>query len=507
MVKVRILRSSPSYPGTSWWAHYEVPYFSHMDIIDVLVYIQTNIDDSLAFQYSCKEGKCGLCGIRVNGEPVLACRRIVKPGEELNIEPLRVGPVLQDLLIDWNFIDHYRCAIAQSLESSGRLKTVSSRYDIFLALSQCARCGVCFEVCPLFQSETALGPHAVHEACYSALCDEVCLTQREALFSCFICGACASICPQGVKMPELVIEARALVSQRHLQPVGITQIVKRVKDRGTLFSRPSVQGTAGWLDGAETWIKDRAKVCGTSVGLFIGCQYGLRPYLQQIPQKLCHLLQCAGIDFTFLGTDEICCGHPAYLAGARDVFAWCADKLVNEFAKLKVKTVVTLCPGCYRAWAVEYPKTLPHDFTVLPISAFLLQLYENGRFPPTRYFNSSWVYHDPCELGRLSRFYEEARKLLATFTKTTGAVLERQMDKSLCCGGGGLVPFSLFGLAKRVAGLRLKELIDTTAAVIVTSCPTCKFMLTTAFETNKDVFEEKRVLDLIELIYESVEAS
>lgn len=96
----RVLRYDSDLEEGSWYQTFTVPYFENMDVIDVLRYIQNHLDPSLTFRYSCEEGKCGLCGVLVNGKPALACKYVLATGETITLGPLPGFPVVKDLVID-----------------------------------------------------------------------------------------------------------------------------------------------------------------------------------------------------------------------------------------------------------------------------------------------------------------------------------------------------------------------------------------------------------------------
>jgi succinate dehydrogenase/fumarate reductase iron-sulfur protein len=94
-VRVEILRSDPG-KRTS----FEVERFDPMTVLDVLLAVQRQHDPSLGFRYSCRVGMCNVCGVRVDGEPILACRVPLDAGqEELRIEPMEGMPVARDLVV------------------------------------------------------------------------------------------------------------------------------------------------------------------------------------------------------------------------------------------------------------------------------------------------------------------------------------------------------------------------------------------------------------------------
>jgi succinate dehydrogenase/fumarate reductase iron-sulfur protein len=94
-VRVEISRSDPETKTT-----FEVERFDPMTVLDVLLAVQRQQDPSLGFRYSCRVGMCNVCGVRVDGEPMLACRVPLAAGqEELRIEPMEGMPVARDLVV------------------------------------------------------------------------------------------------------------------------------------------------------------------------------------------------------------------------------------------------------------------------------------------------------------------------------------------------------------------------------------------------------------------------
>ena len=97
---VKVFRYDPNLDKSGCYQAYTVPYFDNMDVIDALRHIQNQLDPSLTFRYSCEEGKCGLCGVLVNGKPALACKHVLAPGGTVTIDPLSNFPVIKDLVVN-----------------------------------------------------------------------------------------------------------------------------------------------------------------------------------------------------------------------------------------------------------------------------------------------------------------------------------------------------------------------------------------------------------------------
>ena len=88
-------------PGAAPWLQtYEVPYQDGMTVLDAIVWIRSNIDQSLAVRYSCiNANACKECVMRIDGKTGYACTTPLRAGEML-IEPLPNKRLIRDLVTD-----------------------------------------------------------------------------------------------------------------------------------------------------------------------------------------------------------------------------------------------------------------------------------------------------------------------------------------------------------------------------------------------------------------------
>ena len=99
-VRISCYRSEgPGEPGR--FQVYEVPVARETSLQDLLVYINENLDPTLAFykHAACRQGLCGECNVRVDGRAVLACTAPVRPeAGAITVEPFKRERVIRDLL-------------------------------------------------------------------------------------------------------------------------------------------------------------------------------------------------------------------------------------------------------------------------------------------------------------------------------------------------------------------------------------------------------------------------
>src|ERR1035441_1908203 len=136
---------------------YQVPSLQNQTILDVVTYIQRNIDPTLSYRFACRVGMCGACAMTVNGVARWTCRTHVAKvakGNAIEIAPLANLPVVKDLVTDMRgFFDKW----AQAL---GRFVPSATRKDAFARVAsdspgrvaanagiECIGCGVCYASC------------------------------------------------------------------------------------------------------------------------------------------------------------------------------------------------------------------------------------------------------------------------------------------------------------------------------------------------------------------------
>src|SRR5207247_10439927 len=82
---------------------YEVPLRENQTVLDVVTFVQRNLDATLSYRFACRVGMCGSCAMTVNGRPRWTCRthvaKVAQRGR-LTIAPLENLPVIKDLTVD-----------------------------------------------------------------------------------------------------------------------------------------------------------------------------------------------------------------------------------------------------------------------------------------------------------------------------------------------------------------------------------------------------------------------
>ena len=200
-------------------------------ILDALIKIKNEIDATLTFRRSCREGICGSCAMNIDGTNTLAC---LKPIDEVagtvKIYPLPSLPVVKDLVCDLtNFYAQY-AAVKPWLESQTppppdreRLQSKDDQEKINTP-SACILCACCSTACPSYwwNSDRFLGPAALLQA-YRWIVDSRDETTGERLdaledafrlYRCHTILNCTQACPKDLNPGRAIAEIKKLIAER-----------------------------------------------------------------------------------------------------------------------------------------------------------------------------------------------------------------------------------------------------------------------------------------------------
>ncbi|KAK6098956.1 succinate dehydrogenase complex, subunit B [Batrachochytrium dendrobatidis] len=188
--------------------------------LDALIKIKNEIDPTLTFRRSCREGICGSCAMNINGGNTLAClSRIERSSKPLKIFPLPHTYVVKDLVPDLtNFYKQYKSIepyLKQKTAPPERenLQTIADRAKLD-GLYECILCACCSTSCPSYwwNSDKYLGPAVLMQA-YRWMIDSrdqygaerrAALQDPFSLYRCHTIMNCARTCPKGLN-PGLAI--------------------------------------------------------------------------------------------------------------------------------------------------------------------------------------------------------------------------------------------------------------------------------------------------------------
>lgn len=319
----------------------------------------------------------------------------------------------------------------------------------------------------------------------------------ERVYGCYGCGMCSQLCWTKDNAMPMVRAFRTEILEAGFMPTDAQAVVRGISDRGhpwrgTKFSR---------IDWArELNVKTLAEDSNVDIVYWVGCTAALEERNIRIAKTVAKLLHSAGINFGILGSEESCCGEPAFWLGEEYLFQSQAEKNIEALRKYKVKRIFTTCPHCFNVLKNEYPK-YGADFEVVHHTQYLAELVRSGKIKVQQAMANKITYHDPCFLGRYNDVYEPPREILGSIPDLNLVEMKQHKKWSFCCGGGG----GHMWLQDRGSGgrpniIRTEQAIETEAEVIATSCPFCLQQFDDAVKT-KGVEESIRVMDIAELLF------
>jgi len=211
-----------------------------------------------------------------------------------------------------------------------------------------------------------------------------------------------------------------------------------------------------------------------------------------------NVLKGLGVQFGYLGEDEPCCGGLLYYVGLQKDFAQRAQEVYKKLKSHGVKRIIGVVPSCtYTLRTLVGPHVNGYD---IEVKHFVEVVSEKMDSVPMRFPREVKVtYHDPCQMSRYLGLANEPRKVLKGIKgiELVDAAWTAG-EWSTCCGGGGGFEAVFPELSHVLAVNRAKELAETGAEIIVTSCPGCIMQLKGGLKELKN--DKVEVLDLAQIV-------
>ncbi|MBX3493801.1 MAG: succinate dehydrogenase iron-sulfur subunit [Parvibaculum sp.] len=199
-------------------------------VLDALIKIKNETDQTLTFRRSCREGICGSCAMNIDGENTLACTKgIGEVKGDVRIYPLPHMPVIKDLVPDLtNFYAQHAFIEpwlqTKSAEPEKEWRQSHADREKLDGLYECILCACCSTSCPSYwwNGDRYLGPAALLQA-YRWLIDSRDEATGERLddledpfrlYRCHTIMNCAKACPKGLNPAKAIAEIKKMMVER-----------------------------------------------------------------------------------------------------------------------------------------------------------------------------------------------------------------------------------------------------------------------------------------------------
>ncbi|MBM3380475.1 MAG: succinate dehydrogenase iron-sulfur subunit [Betaproteobacteria bacterium] len=199
-------------------------------LLDALMRIKSDVDPSLSFRRSCREGVCGSDAMNINGKNGLACITNLRDlRQPIVLKPLPGLPVIRDLIVDMTlFFKQYHSVQPFLINDTPppekeRLQSPADREELD-GLYECILCACCSTSCPSFwwNPDKFVGPAGLLQA-YRFIADTRDQATAERLdnledpyrlFRCHSIMNCVDVCPKGLNPTQAIGKIKELMVRR-----------------------------------------------------------------------------------------------------------------------------------------------------------------------------------------------------------------------------------------------------------------------------------------------------
>jgi succinate dehydrogenase / fumarate reductase iron-sulfur subunit len=200
-------------------------------VLDALIKIKNELDSTLTFRRSCREGICGSCAMNIDGTNTLACTKSIDDiSGDINIYPLPHMTVVKDLIPDMTHFYAQYASIKPWLKTDApvpsgreRLQSEEDRKKLD-GLYECILCACCTTSCPSYwwNGDKYLGPAILLQA-YRWLADSRDDAEGERLeeledpfklYRCHTIMNCTKSCPKGLNPAKAIAEIKKMVVEK-----------------------------------------------------------------------------------------------------------------------------------------------------------------------------------------------------------------------------------------------------------------------------------------------------
>jgi len=422
-----------------------------------------------------------------------------------NIKPVKYG-IAEDKL--------------DELESFGVKKLEDFTWKHLLDFYTCADCGRCSDHCPANAVGRPLSPRFIsikgrdllfkNYPIFGAKPESQMLIgdiyEEDEIWSCTTCGACEQECPLGIEYIDKIVDLRRGMVDEGMVPQSLQKPLKALEKRGNPWGKMEKKRMDWAKDkefAAECEVKSFEAGDEAETLYFVDSISSYDDRMQDIAKASARVLDSAGVDFGVLGKLEKDSGNEVKRFGEEMLFQDLKDQNTEAILESGAKSIVTADPHAFNV--------LKNDYTGLPpvehISQVITRKVKSGELKLKAVAageNKIYTYHDPCYLGRHNEVYEDPREAIDSIPGINRVEMEKNRDRSFCCGGGGLMLFYEPEEETRMGVLRAEMAKAAGANVIVTACPFCLVNMEDAIKVA-GLEGEMEAIDLSELIDSHIE--
>lgn len=391
------------------------------------------------------------------------------------------------------------------------IETLKGQIDarVVSYLSSCVQCGICAEACHFYtttkdprytpinkveplrkvwaQTHTFWGKLATSLGLSKPMSEADLANWEELAYDgCTLCSRCSMVCPIGIDIAYMIRKVKEGLSAAGYVPKELKEASKRALEFGSPMGLTAKSlHSAVTAQEKETGFKIPVDVEGADYLCMLSSNEVVA--YPEFIGSLAKIFSRADVSWT-LSSEYFEATNSGVQMGNTKIAAELSGRIVSVAEKLKVKNVIS--PECGHAYTTirwDAPNFLHRKlpFKVVHITELLDQLREEGRIKIKEGFSDRVTYHDPCNISRRGGVINQPRNLI-NMIASDFKEMEDHGDMNWCCGGGGGVSAN-----ERAGDLRLKafnikkrQINNTHADNIITSCSVCRMTLEEGLEEN-----------------------
>ncbi|KUO71243.1 MAG: Fe-S oxidoreductase [Desulfosporosinus sp. BRH_c37] len=351
----------------------------------------------------------------------------------------------------------------------------------------CARCGYCVSTCEQFSGRgwESHSPRGKYAYLREVLAGREKFDQEmvSKFLLCTTCEVCNTRCQLNIPVEHnwMAMRGKLIQEEKRMTFPPFEMMASSLRGENNIWAGKR-ENRANWIPAEiKPKIKEKADVL-----YFAGCTASMVNSDAAI--STVRILDKAGIEFSYMGTDEACCGIPMKIAGKWDLFEEIFEHNVSEAKKRGAKTIVTSCPACGLAWKELYAglarkKGIDFPFEIKNYSEVAAEALAKGDLKFEHEIKTKIAFHDSCHAGRAQGIYEPPRELIAAIPGVELVEMEHNRENGLCCGSV-LTLIGEMPVAPKLGGMRIQEAIDVDADALLALCPCCQVQLRASAKAN-----------------------
>jgi len=405
----------------------------------------------------------------------------------------------------------------------------------------CMRCGMCQAVCPVFaetgrEADVARGKLALLDGLVQEMFKDP-KGVNDRLMRCLLCGSCSANCPSGVKVLDIFIKARAILTGY----MGLHPLKKAIF-RGMLVRPEFFDSLMEWgsklqgifvkpvddLLGASCSrfasplgdrhfkalapvafhqmvepMNSRPGASGLKVGFFVGCV--IDKVFPGIGEAVMRTMDHHGVG-VFLPEDFACCGIPALSSGDTVAFNKLVRYNLQKFTAEPFDFLITACATCTstikKLWplmaqdldAETQEQVAAMASKTMDVSQFLVDKL-GVRQVETQGGEKKVIltYHDPCHLKKSLGVAGQPRTLLQANPRYR---FTEMAEADRCCGMGGSFNLQHYDISAAIGKRKRENIEQSGCEVVATSCPACMLQITDMLSQAGDRIQVKHTIEI-----------